>query len=104
MLIFYARFVPGFSPSFGVCPAFIGLAESEGFEPPGHRMRYRGDKQIFTLSISNCLSNSYLQYNIYSFWAYKRVECPIYARFSIRYYIYAHTQQVYACMREVSCA
>ena len=34
MLNFYARFVPGFSPSFGVFPAFIRLAESEGFEPP----------------------------------------------------------------------
>ena len=40
MLIFYARFVPGFLPSFGVSPAFIKLAESEGFEPPVRRNAY----------------------------------------------------------------
>ena len=40
MLFSCARFVPGFLPSFGVCPAFIGLAESEGFEPPVRRNAY----------------------------------------------------------------
>ena len=40
MLFFDARFVPGFLPSFGVFPAFIGFAESEGFEPP-KTIRYR---------------------------------------------------------------
>ena len=53
MLFFDARFVPGFLPSFGVFPAFSGLAESEGFEPPGHGMRYRGDERICTLSVNS---------------------------------------------------
>lgn len=62
MLFFCARFVPGFSPSFGVYPAFIGFAESEGFEPPRHGIRYRGDKRIRAKCTNSCFRDSYLQY------------------------------------------
>ena len=85
MLFFDARFVPGFLPSFGVFPAFIGFAESEGFEPPGHRMRYRGDERICTLSVNSYRRSSYLQYVNLSIRAILEVKCPIYARFSTHY-------------------
>ena len=67
------------------------FAESEGFEPPRHGMRYRGDKWICTIRTNSCFIDSYLQYVKFSIRAILAAKCPIYARFSIRYYIYAHT-------------
>ena len=97
MLFFDARFVPGFLPSFGVCPAFIGLAESEGFETPGHGMRYRGDERIYTLGANSCYRSSYLQYVNLSIRAILAAKCPIYARFST-HYLY-NTGVCYTCVR-----